>query len=135
MMSSASTTVPTSAMQHVQRREGERELDVDDLQQQPDQQPCQRVAERDAEQPPEQRDGQAFGGEDAADVAGAGADAAQDADLARALEHAHRDRVDEPDHADRDDQEAEHGDRRGDLAVGVDVVAPGSTYLISVPTS
>ena len=70
---------------------------------------------------PEQRDDDPFGGEDAADVAGAGADAAQDADLARALEDAHRDRVDEPDHADRDDQQAETVIALGQLRVEGDV--------------
>ena len=65
-----------------------------------------QVAGGHAEQPAEQRDDDALDGEDAPDVARAGADAAQHADLARALEHGHRDRVDEPDHADRDDHEA-----------------------------
>ena len=43
---------------------------------------ARRVADGDAEQPAGERDREAFGGEDAAYLAGAGADAAQDADLA-----------------------------------------------------
>ena len=56
------------------------------------------------------------------DVAARGRRRAQHADLARALEDAHRDRVDERDHADRDDQQAEHGDRHRDLGVGGDLL-------------
>ena len=122
MISSASTTVPTSAISTFSGGKVKRELDPDDLQQQPVEQAGERVADRDAEQPARERDGEALGGEDAPDVAGASADAAEHADLARPLEHAHRDRVDEPDHADRDDEEAENADRRADLAVRVDVV-------------
>ena len=78
--------------------------------------------EWDPDHPSGERDGQAFGGEDPPDVAGVGADAAQHADLAGALEHDHRDRVDQCDHADRDDQQPEHGDRGGDAAVAGAVV-------------
>jgi hypothetical protein len=47
----------------------------------------------------------AFRGEDPADVAGARADAAEDADLAGALEHVGGDRVRESDNAHRHDDE------------------------------
>ena len=58
-------------------------------------------AERDPDQPAGEGDGQSFGGEDPPDVAGVGADAAQDPDLAGAFEHDHRERVDQREHADR----------------------------------
>ena len=109
--------------QQVERREGEAEVDPDHLQHQPAEHARQAVADGDSEQPAGERDREALGGEDAADLAGAGADAAEDADLARPLEHAHRDRVDEADHADRDDQQAEHADRGRDRLVLADVGA------------
>ena len=76
----------------------------------------EEVAERDRDQPAGEGEVEDLGGVDAPDVAGAGADRAQDADLADAFEHAHRQGVGEAGHADRDDQEREHGDRRaGDV--------------------
>ena len=77
----------------------------------------ERVAQGHAGEPAGQDEREPLGGEDAAHVAPPRPDAAQDADLTRPVEHVHGDRVDEPDEADRDDQEAEDGDRRGDRPV------------------
>ena len=93
MTSSASMTVPISAIAGCGGNTKAKSIPI--ASGQPAEHARERVAERDAEQPAGERDDEAFGGEDAPDLAGAGADAAQHADLAGALEHAHGDRVDE----------------------------------------
>ena len=105
-----------------QTREGEGHLDEDDLLRHPVEEDVETESDRDADQPAENGEDDGLGGEDAADVAGAGADRAEDADLPRSFEHAHRERVDEPGHADRDDEEAEHENRRGQRLVVRDFV-------------
>ena len=59
-----------------------------------------------AEQPTRRHQRQRLGPQRAADVAGPGAEAAQHPELSGALDHAHRDRVDEAEHADADDEQA-----------------------------
>ena len=83
------------------------------------------IAERDSEQPAPNRDDEPLGCEDAPNVTCSGADAAEHADLTGALEHGHGDRVDQADHADRDDQQSEDRDRARDLCVGGDVLLLG----------
>src|SRR5579862_183662 len=104
---------PGEGEQDVPGRVGEWHFDVDDRLGHPDEEQVEQYADWDADQPAEGCEDDGLGGEDAADVAGAGADRAEDADLAGAFEHAHRQRVREAGHADRDDQESEY-DHRGD---------------------
>jgi hypothetical protein len=67
-------------------REGEREVQIGDLLDRPDEKQVEQVAERDPDQPARGGEGEGLGGEDATDGAGAGADRAEDADLAGAFE-------------------------------------------------
>src|SRR5258708_3770077 len=90
-------------------------------------------AEGDPDHPACERGGQASGREDPSRLSGVGGGAAQHADLAGAFDDGHSDRVDQPDHADRDDQQAQYGDRGGDAAVGGAVVlSPTEVYASSV---
>src|SRR4051794_5207135 len=96
---------PDQRDRDVHAREGERQVQLGGGLGQPDDRVGEAVPESHTERPAQHGDDQPLGGEDPPDVAAAGPDAPQHPDLARPLEDAHRDRVDQPDHADGHDDE------------------------------